>query len=98
MARMIDISDKLESDENPRLVVRDKELEVKADAETVLKVMGLVDDGITPSEIMDVVDLIFDEKAKEDLKELKLSFKNYQAVISSAFDLIMGSDGDAEGE
>ena len=39
MARKIDITDKLTFDGNPVLVIKGKELEVNADAPTMLKVM-----------------------------------------------------------
>ena len=45
MAKTIDITDKLAFDENPKLVVKGKELEVNADATTVLKIMGILGDG-----------------------------------------------------
>ena len=40
MARKVDITDKLTFDGNPFLVIKGKELEVNADAPTMLKVMG----------------------------------------------------------
>lgn len=42
MAKIVDITDKLSFDENPKLVIKGKELEVNADAPTMLKVMGLL--------------------------------------------------------
>lgn len=45
MARVLDITDRLTFDGNPSLKIRDKELEVNADAPTMLKVMNLMQDG-----------------------------------------------------
>ena len=42
MAKKIDITEKLSFEENPRLVVKGKELEVNADAATVLEIMGIL--------------------------------------------------------
>ena len=42
MAKIVDITDKLSFDGNPKLVIKGKELEVNADAPTMLKVMGLL--------------------------------------------------------
>ena len=44
MAKMIDITDKLTFGENPRLRIKDEELEVHADTATVLQIMELLGD------------------------------------------------------
>ena len=43
MGKRVDITDKLSFDGNPALVIQGKELEVNADAPTMLKVMALMD-------------------------------------------------------
>ena len=40
MAKIIDITEKLDFDTNPKIAIKGKEIEVNADAETVLKIMG----------------------------------------------------------
>ena len=45
MAKMMDITDKLTFGENPRLRIKDEELEVHADTATVLQIMELLGDG-----------------------------------------------------
>ena len=40
MGKVVDITEKLTFDENPKLLIKGKELEVKADAPTVLKAMS----------------------------------------------------------
>lgn len=42
--KIIDITEKLSFEENPILVIKGKELEVNTDAETVLKLMGIIGD------------------------------------------------------
>lgn len=39
MAKVVNITDKLELEGNPHLVIKDEELEVNADAATMLKIM-----------------------------------------------------------
>lgn len=51
MARTIDITDKLTFDENPKLVIRGEELEINADAATVLKILDIMGDGQPASRI-----------------------------------------------
>lgn len=51
MARKVDITDKLTFDGNPFLVIKGKELEVNADAPTVLRIMNLAADDPGPKEV-----------------------------------------------
>ena len=44
MEKKVDITEKLELDENPCLIIQGEELEVNADAATVLKIMGMFKD------------------------------------------------------
>ena len=44
MSKIIDITNKLAFEDNPRLKIKDTELEIDATAENMLKVMGLVSD------------------------------------------------------
>lgn len=63
MAKIVDITDKLSFDGNPKLVIKGKELEVNADAPTMLKVMGLLrndDPGV--QEVLDAYDMMFQER------------------------------------
>lgn len=41
MAKVVDITEKLSFDENPKLEIKGKQYEVKADAKTVLEIMGI---------------------------------------------------------
>lgn len=96
--RRVDITDKLTFDENPVLVIKGKELEVNADAPTMLKVMGLVgreDPGA--EEVMEAYNLIFADKAKKEIEKLKLNFSDLMVVVEEAVGLITGED-DNQGE
>jgi hypothetical protein len=99
MARVIDITDKLDFDSNPRISIKGKEYEVNADAETVLMIMGLFDEngGMTPSQIVKAYELMFSVADRSSIKKLKLQFKDFQTVIMSAIHLIVGS-GEDQGE
>lgn len=98
MAKVVNITEKLTFEENPRLVIKGKELEVNADAPTMLKVMGLMgstDPGI--HEILETYDLMFPEKSKKEIEKLKLGFKDLIVVVQEAVQLIIGED-DEPGE
>lgn len=104
MAKKVDITEKLELDENPCLVIQGEELEVNADAATVLKIMGMFKDAQSNENEMSqaqytlkMYNLIFPPKSQKLIEEKKLSFADLQRVIEAAMDLIQGDD-EPEGE
>ena len=99
MARVIDITEKLDFDSNPKIKIKDEEYEVNADAETVLKVMGLFGEpgGMTPVSVVKVYELIFDERAREEISKLKLQFTDFETLVMAAINLITG-ENEEQGE
>lgn len=97
MAKVVDITEKLDFDSNPKIKIKDEEYEVNADAETVLKVMGMfgANGEISPAAIIRIYELIFNEKDRKKIDKLKLKFKDFREVINAATDLIIG---ESEGE
>ena len=98
MAKTIDITDKLAFDENPKLVVKGKELEVNADATTVLKIMGILGDGenVQPSDVVRMYELIFSEADRKKIDKMKLQFADFQTLVFSAIGLITGEEESVE--
>ena len=98
MAKTIDITDKLAFDENPKLVVKGKELEVNADATTVLKIMGILGDGenVQPSDVVRMYELIFSEADCKKIDKMKLQFADFQTLVFSAINLITGEEESGE--
>ena len=99
MAKVVDITDKLDFDSNPKIAIKGKEYEVNADAESVLKIMGLLSStaSATPKAVADAYEIIFSEKEREAISKLKLQFADFQKVVETAIDLIIGAD-EEEGE
>ena len=98
MAKIIDITDKLAFDENPKLVVKGKELEVNADATTVLKIMGILGDGdnVQPSDVVKMYELIFSDADRKKIDKMKLQFSDFQTLVFSAISLITGEEESGE--
>ena len=98
MAKTIDITDKLAFDENPKLVVKGKELEVNADATTVLKIMGILGDGdnVQPSDVVKMYELIFSDADRKKIDKMKLQFADFQTLVFSAIGLITGKEESGE--
>ncbi len=94
MAKIVDITEKLSFDENPRLAIRGREIEVNADASTMLELIGAYKDGGDLEAVLEMFQLLFNEDGREAIQELRLSFKDLQAVIEAAMGLVMGEDDD----
>ena len=98
MGKIVDITDKLTFDGNPKLKIKGVELEVNADAPTMLKVMGLMGNenpGIP--EILDTYNLMFPEKSRQEIEKMKLNFDDLVVVIQEGVALITG-EGGSQGE
>lgn len=92
MAKKVDITEKLEFETSPKLVIKGKEYEVNADAPTALKIMGLLDDGFSNNDVLKAYGLVFPETTQKELDSLKLSFKDFLTVVEEAIDIITGRD------
>lgn len=94
MARTVNITDKLDFDGNPILVIKEKEIEVDASAETVLKVMGKLSerDSGSPKAIVEMYELIFPEESRSKIREFKLNFNDFTKVVEAGIDAIVGGD------
>ena len=97
MAKVVDITSKLEFDGNPKLRIKDKEIEVNADAPTMLKVMNLVGDDPTPKDVIALYNLVFPEESRKVLDDMKLNFADLITVVEAAVSAISG-DTDTSGE
>lgn len=92
MAKTVDITEKLSFDENPRLVIKGREIEVNADASIMLKLIGVYKDGGDLEAVLDMFQLLFNEEGRKAIEDLKLSFKDLQTAIETATELVMGED------
>lgn len=100
MAKVIDITDKLDFDANPKMVIKGNEYEVNSDAETVLKIMGMFgsDGGVQPASVVEMYELIFNEKDRKKISALKLKFNDFQTLVMTAVNSITGNDEEEQGE
>ena len=98
MAKKIDITEKLDFESNPILIIKGNEYEVNADAETVLIIMGILGEGgkETVDSILKVYELIFSEEHRNEINELKLQFSDFQKVITEAINLVIGEETQGE--
>lgn len=93
MARVVDITDKLTFDGNPSLAIRDKKMEVNADAPTMLKVMNLIGSGsgVEIEQVNEAYELIFPEKSRREIERMKLSVTDWMTVVQEAISVVTES-------
>lgn len=98
MAKVVDITEKLNYEENPVIRVKDKEIEVNSDAGTMLKIMGFLSDGKNtgPQEVMEMYQLMFNEKERKKIEQLKLSFSDFTTLVHTAISLVTGENEQGE--
>lgn len=97
MGKIVDITDKLSFDENPNLVIKGEKYEVKADARTMLEIMGLFGSKTDTEAAMLAYEKMLSEKDRKKIDKLNLPFKDLMVIIQEAMSLIKGG-GDDEGE
>lgn len=90
MSKIIDITDKLNFEENPILKIKDVELEINTEAENMIKIMALTSENPGPNEIVQMCDLVFTKQSKEKLDKLSLKFNDYVDAIMTAISVASG--------
>lgn len=100
MAKVVNISDKLEFDENPKLVIGKHEVEVNADAETLIRVMGVFAENSEMQAVNKALNFLFKPEDVEVICNLKkngkkLSASSVMTIVDAAMSLVLGED---EGE
>lgn len=96
MAKVVDITEKLSFDDNPKLIIKGEEFEVNSDATTVLQMMG---DFSNKSEIdasLSAYERMFSEKDRKRIDEMKLQFKDLIKIIEEGMNIVMGKDDQGE--
>lgn len=101
MSRKVDITEKLSFEGNPYLVIKGHELEVNADAASVLRVMGIISANDDPGlkEMGVAYDILFPQESKNVIENvIKLDIKDLFVLIPEAVNLIVGNEDNKPGE
>jgi hypothetical protein len=98
MGKVVNITDKLDF-ENPKIVIKDEEYEIHADAENMIKVMGLMSDenANNVENMMSAGKLLFGENNFDKLCK-GLPFRSFATVVQTAMSLAAGEDDEPAGE
>lgn len=90
------LTEKLKFEDNPKIEISGKTLEVKADAETVLELIDLLQTRGEMAATTQSINILFSEKDQKTIKGLKLSFADYTMLLEAAVSLALGEDPDED--
>lgn len=98
MAKIVDITEKLNCEENPRIQIKNTKVEVNSDAATMLKIMGILGEKeeTGPKEVIGMYELMFSKSEREKIEKMKLSFTDFQTLIFTAINLVTGENDGGE--
>lgn len=88
------LTEKLKFESNPEIEIKGKKIEVKADAETVLELLGLLQTKGELGATKDAFGLLFSDKDQKAIRAMKLSFTDYSTLLEVAVSLALGEDPD----
>lgn len=92
MSKILDITDKLNFEDNPKIKIKSTELEINASAENLIKVMALASDENNVKNVVEMCNLIFTKDSKKKLDSLNLNFKDFSSVVDIALNIAIGND------
>lgn len=97
MTKRINITDKLCFEENPVMEIETLDVEVKADAETMLRLMGVFAEKTELEAVGEALNLIFPPQDVEAICNLerngkKLSAKSLMTIVQAAMSLVIGDE------
>ena len=98
MSKVIDITDKLNFEESPKLVIKGEEFEVSDRAVDILKITPIMqkEGGIGSDEIKLLYETLFPPESRERIEKLGLNMDDFNTVIWEAAKLIVGGyEGEA---
>lgn len=97
MSRIIDITDKLTFEENPRIRVKGTEIELNADALNLVEVLK-ASETATAAELAELFlnKLLATPEDAEKVRALNLKFKGMKALFTECIKIITGSDDEGE--
>ena len=90
------LTDKLKFEDAPQMEIKGTVLTIKSDAETILKLMDVVNRKGEVEGALEAVNLLFSPKDRKALEALHLSMADYVTVISTAMQLAVGEDPDEQ--
>lgn len=100
MSKVYNLTDKMNFEDNPKIKVKNTELEIIADAKTVLKLIDISDEAEDNFQAtMKGYEVIFSEADRKKIDKMKLNAHDFTLLINTALQIAMGMNPDEnEGE
>lgn len=97
--KTIDITEKLNFEEKPKIVIKDMEITVNNSAVTMLKIMPKISKKkIAPEDALDIINMLVPKEEMKKLDKLCLSFEDFMTFIESAIELVTGTGDEGEAQ
>lgn len=95
--KKIDITDRLNFEDNSCLIIKGKEIEVNSDAPSMLRVLQFMNsEDVGAKEFNEAYETLFPKESREKISKLKLNFSDLITVIKAAVELITGDREEKE--
>ena len=88
------LTDKLDFNDYPKIEIKGEILTVQSDAETILKIMDIIQEDEVRG-MIEASSLLFSPNDNKKIKKLKLQFADYSKLIATAISLAIGEDPDS---
>lgn len=97
MARVFDITDKLNFEEKPRIKIKGEEIEINDAAVDMLKIMPqLSKRKLKVDDINLMYQTLFPEESQKKIESLRLNLKDFNTAVLEAAAALQGGDGEGE--
>ena len=95
--KVIDITEKLNFAEKPKIRIKDTEITVNNSASAMLRIIPKISKkSIEPSDMTDIIDLLIVKGDRAKLDALELDFEDLMIFVEAAVSLVTGDDSEGE--
>lgn len=99
MAKIVDITEKLNFEERPQLVIKGITVEVNDRAADVLKLMQIyAENGNDPASLKKMYDILFTKKDRDKIDKLDLGLGDFTQVIMASVNIAVGDGSEGENQ
>ena len=92
------LTEKLNFEDNPQIQIKDKTITVKADAETALKLVDILDREGEMRASIKASELLFSARDQKIITGLGLNMRDYSTLLRTAIALCLGNDPDEDSD
>lgn len=92
------LTEKLNFEDNPQIQIKDKTITVKADAETALKLVDILDREGEMRASIKASELLFSPRDQKAIAGLNLNMRDYGVLLRTAIALCLGNDPDEDSD